>query len=139
MVQSKYAGHGERTLVVDHVKFSYEGLFNATELFSVLQSFFFEKGYDWYEKLNQEVITPQGKQIRLVVEPWKCTSEHNKIEMHIKLLMINVKEVEVERKGEHLRLNHGTVRITFDGLVYSDRRGTWSSKPVYWFLLILFL
>src|SRR3989338_3651064 len=121
-----YKGSGERMLVVDHLKFSYEGIFNATELFAVVQSFFFEKGYDWYEKMNREVITPQGKQIRLVLEPWKCSSEHSKIEMRIKMLMIDVKEVDVENKGEKLRLNHGQVKMTFDAFVFTDRRATWS-------------
>ncbi len=138
MVTPNYKGSGERTLVVDHLKFSYEGLFNAGELFAVVQSFFFEKGYDWYEKMNSEVTTPQGKQIRLVLEPWKCSSEHHKIEMRVKILMLNIKEVDVENKGERLRLNHGEIKMTFDAFVFSDRRGTWSSQPLYWFLLILF-
>ena len=47
----------ERTLVVDHLKFSYEGLFSAPELYNLISSLFFEKGWDWYEKMNEEIIT----------------------------------------------------------------------------------
>ena len=49
----------ERVLIVDHLKFSYEGLFNASELYSLISGWFFEKGWDWYEKMNDEIITPR--------------------------------------------------------------------------------
>src|SRR3989338_4003636 len=104
---------GERRLVVDHLKFSYEGLFNLSELYTVISSWFFEKGWDWMEKMNQEQITSEGKQIRIILEPWKSSSEFYRISMIIKLNMIDVKDVEVEHKGEILRLNQGLVRMTF--------------------------
>ena len=52
--------------------------------------------------------------------------------------MIDVTEVEVEKDGEKVRVNHGVVRIYFDGYVKSDRFGIWTSKPFYWFLSIIF-
>ena len=52
---------GERRLVVDQLKLSYEGLFNAAELYTVLSSWFFEKGWDWMETMNQEAVTADGK------------------------------------------------------------------------------
>lgn len=127
----------ERTLVVDHLKFSYEGLFNSSELYNLIASFFFEKGWDWQEKINQEIITAQGKQIRIVLEPWKSSSDYYKLIIAIKLHMIDVKEVEVELNGEKLRLNHGIVRITFDGYVVSDRKGKWKRKPTFWLLALI--
>jgi hypothetical protein len=132
-----YEGGGERDLVVDHLKFGYEGLFNAGEVFSLVQTFFFDKGYDYYEKMNQEVVTPQGKQIKIIIEPWKCTSEHSKMSMRIKINMVDVKEVDIEKAGEKLRLNHGVLRITFDAYVFSDRKGQWTNRPLNWFFLIL--
>ena len=60
--------------------------------------------------------------------------------MHIKIHMTDVKEVEVENKGEILRLNQGLVRMVIDGYVISDRTGKWINykKPFYWFLTIIF-
>ena len=46
----------ERHLVIDHLKLSYEGLCNAPELFSLVQEWFHEKGWDWHEKTNQEIM-----------------------------------------------------------------------------------
>lgn len=127
----------ERKLVIDHLKFSYEGLFNSGELFSVISAWFYEKGWDWYEKMSQEQVTPEGKQIRIVLEPWKNISDYYKIIMNIKLHMIDVKEVEVEHEGKSLKLSQGLVRMTFDAYVVSDRKDQWKSRPLYWFISIL--
>ena len=124
----------ERHLIVDRMKFSYEGLFNSAELYNVISSWFFEKGWDWYEKLNQEQVTSKGKQIRIVFEPWKNISDYYKLVILIKLNLLDVKEVEIEKEGEKLRLNHGAVRMTYDGYVISDRNNEWTKKPFTWFL-----
>ena len=73
----------ERNLVIDQLKFSYEGLFNAGELTSLISSWFYDKGWDWYEKLNQEQITSEGKQIRIILEPWKSASDYYKLAVQI--------------------------------------------------------
>jgi len=127
----------ERTLVVDHLKFSYEGLFNAGELYAIMNSFFFEKNYDWHEKLNQEMITPSGKQVYIILDPWKNISDYFKLSTNIKIIMTDLKDVEVEHEGQTLKLNQGLLKITYDGYVVSDRKGRWSKKPIYWFLSII--
>lgn len=127
----------ERTLVIDHLKFSYEGVFNLSELYAIISTFFYEKGWDWYEKFNQEQITPTGKHIKIVLEPWKNASDFYKLSISIKLIATDVKDVEVEHEGQTLKLNHGVLHFTFDAYVISDRKGKWSEKPLYWFLSVL--
>lgn len=131
---------GERRMVVDQLKFSYEGLFNASEFFTVISSWFYEKGWDWMETMNQESVTPEGKHLRIILDPWKSSSDYYKISMHIKIHMMDVKDVEVENKGEMLRLNQGVIRMAIDGYVISDRTGKWvnKDKPFFWFLSIIF-
>ena len=128
---------GERKLVVDHLKFSYDGLFSTTEVYSLISSWFYEKGYDWYEKNNHESVTPEGRQIHLVLQPWKNTSDFHKIIMKVVVNFIDVKEIGVQHQGQNLTLNQGIIRITFDGYVTSDRFDHWTSKPVFWFLLLV--
>ncbi len=127
----------ERTIVLDHLKFNYEGVFNLPELYNLIAGFFYEKGYDWGEKINEELVTPEGKQIRWVLEPWKNVSDFYQIIAHVKVHCSDVKEVEVEHEGRTIRLNQGVIYITFDGFVKSDRHGKWESKPLYWLLNIL--
>ena len=127
----------DRYLIVDRLKLSYEGLFNVSELYTIIATWFREKGYDWYEKMNEEQVTPQGKQIRLVLQPEKNVSDYYKIVIRVKLNMINVKEVEVEHEGVQLRLHQGVVRLLVDGFLIADRKGKWEKKPIRWFLSIL--
>ncbi len=124
----------DRTLVVDHLKFSYEGFFNTDELYAVISTFFFEKGWDWYEKINQEQVTSNGKQIRLVLMPWKSSTDYYKLKVEIHLQMLDVRDVEVEQNGKKMNVQHGQVRMVIDGFVMSDRSGKWTGQPLYWFL-----
>ncbi|MBU0456975.1 MAG: hypothetical protein ABH824_06715 [Nanoarchaeota archaeon] len=127
----------ERTLVIDRLKLSYDGLFNTSELYSVISSFFFERGWDWYEKMNQEQVTPEGKQIHIILEPWKNISDYYKITASIKIHLTDIKDVEVEHDKQILNVSQGSVKITFDGFVVSDRANNWNEKPFYWFLSII--
>lgn len=127
----------ERYLIVDHQKFTYEGLFNYAELFAVIGGWFFDKNYDWYEKMNQEDLSSTGRQIRVVLEPWKNISDYYKLRIKIRLNVHDLKEVEVESEGQNLRLNQGLIKMTVDGYVISDRKNKWNEKPFYWFLSII--
>ncbi|MEK6938513.1 MAG: hypothetical protein AABX04_05695 [Nanoarchaeota archaeon] len=127
----------ERHLVIDHLKFGYEGLFNPAEVYNIISSFFFEKGYDWYEKVNEEQITPQGKQIHLILNPWKSASDYYKLIVKIQLNMIDLKEVEVEQQGQPLRLSQGVIRMTIDAYVLSDRKDKWGASTLHWLVMVL--
>lgn len=128
----------ERNLVVDQLKLSYEGLFDLAELYRLIDSWFYEKGWDKYEHINQEQITASGRQIRLVLEPSKNITDYFKIIVRIKANFNDIKDVEVEKEGKRVRLNQGEVKMVFDGYVLSDRRGKWNEKPLWWFLSIIF-
>ncbi len=128
----------ERYLVIDRLKLTYEGLFNVDELHNLISSFFYEKGYDWYEKMNQVMVTPSGKQMQIILEPWKNISEYYKLIVSIKINIIDLKDAEVRMGNSVLKTNQGTLRMVFDGHVISDRKSKWSQKPLYWFLSILF-
>lgn len=127
----------ERHLIIDHLKLSYEGLFNADELYNVVSTFFFERGWDWYEKINEAHITTTGKQVRIVFEPWKVISDYYEISVSIKLHLNDVKDIEVKQGDNFLRVNQGEIKMTFDGYVKSDRENNWSEKPFNWFISII--
>ena len=127
----------ERNLIIDRLKFTYEGLCNAAELFTLIQGWFYDKGWDWHEKINQEIVTAEGKQLHIVLEPYKSVSDYYRLIIKITLNVINLKEVEVEVEGKPRKLQHGIVRMMIDGYVLSDRKGQWDDNPFYWFLSIV--
>ena len=124
----------ERHLIVDNLKFSYEGLFNSSELYTVLSNWFYDKGWDWYEKMNEEIIDESGKHLHMVLEPWKSSSDYYKLIIRITLNFIDMKTVEVKHDKETLSLNKGVIRMSMNGYVLSDRNKLWDEKPFYWFL-----
>lgn len=128
----------ERTLVVDQLKLSYEGLFDLAGLYRLMDSWFYEKGWDKYEHVNQEQVTSEGRQIRLVLEPWKAITDYFKIIIRIKASFNDIQDIEVEKEGKKIRLNQGEIKMVFDGYVVSDRHGKWHEKPLMWFLSIIF-
>jgi len=127
----------ERYIVVDHLKFSYEGLFNLAEFYNIIPTWFYDKGYDWYEKMNQELVTPKGKQIKLVLEPWKNVGDYNTIIMNIKIYLTDVKDVEIQHDKKTLQLNKGLIRITYDAYVVSDRFDRFVGNPLMWFMSVM--
>ncbi len=128
----------ERRIVIDQLKFSYEGLFNVEELYSTIVQWFYEKGWDWQEDMNQEQVTPQGKHIRIVLSPWKNLSDFHREEMKIKIVLSNVKEVDVEFEGKTLRMHQGLIKIIFDGYLKTDRKGWWSNNIFTWWATYIF-
>ena len=93
---------------------------------------------DYYEKINQEQITPTGKHIRMVLEPWKNLSDYHREEMRIKINISDVKEVDVEFEGKNVRMHQGLIKIVFDGYLKTDRKGWWTSNIFTWWLTYLF-
>jgi hypothetical protein len=128
----------ERKLVVDQLKLSYDGLFDLPELYRIIDGFFYEKGWDKLERVNQEQITPQGRQIRIILEPWKSATDYFRLVIQIKLHAMDVTHVEVEKQGAKIKLNQGTIRMIMNGYVVSDRQGKWEKSPFLWFLHIIF-
>jgi len=128
----------ERNLIVDQLKLSYDGLFDLSELYNLINSWFYEKGWDKHERINQEQVTAEGRQIRLLLEPWKSISDHFKLIIRIKLNFNDVKDVEVEKEELKVKINQGEIKMIIDGFILTDRRGLWKDKPFLWFLVIIF-
>ncbi|PIZ51755.1 hypothetical protein COY27_02430 [Candidatus Woesearchaeota archaeon CG_4_10_14_0_2_um_filter_33_13] len=108
------------------------------ELHKLIGEFFYNRHWDFNEQLNEELITPEGKQIQIVYAPWKNAGNYYKIKAKVKLIAANVKDVEVEHDNQVLRLNQGLIRMTFDGYVFFDRKGLFITSPFYWFIAVLF-
>lgn len=128
----------EKTLVVDQLKLSYEGLFDLSGLYRLISSWFYEKGWDWVETINQEQVTSSGRQIRLLLEPFKNITDYYKTIIRIKAHFHNIKEVEIEKEGQKIHIHQGEVKLIIDGYVLNDRHKLWNEKPFLWFLSILF-
>lgn len=128
----------ERQIIVDHMRLGYEGLFDVTQLYTMINEWFREKGYDKKEKKNLESVTPTGKYIELELEPWKKITDYAKFVIKLRILMKDIKEVEIMRDGIKAKINQGSITIVFDGYLETDYENRWEQKPTFFFLRTLF-
>ncbi len=128
----------ERKLVIDQMKLTYEGIFDLNGLYRTIDSWFYEKGYDKWEFKNYEHVFPTGKQVEIELLPWKKTTDYFKNTIRIRLKAVNVKDVELEKEGVMLRLNHGKVMLIFDAYLESDYENMWEKKPMFFFIRTIF-
>lgn len=126
----------EKSLIVDNLNFSYEGLFNVSEVYKIFKSVLKEREWGFYEKLNEEMSTPTGKHIKITIEPSKTASDFYKLAMKIRLYFVDVIPVEVEKGGEIIKINKGKIIVNVDGYVIIDKDGIWSKPAKYWFFNI---
>ena len=128
----------EKKLVIDQLKLTYDGLFDLNGLWRLIDSWFYEKGYDRWEHKNFEQIMPTGKDIEIELLPWKKTTEYFKNTIRIRIKMVDVKDVEIEKKGVKLKINKGKVMIVFDGYLESDYENKWESRGIFFLIRTMF-
>src|SRR3989344_3179423 len=128
----------ERRLVVDHLRIKYEGLFNATELYKLIDKWLNEKAFDKRELRNQEHVKPDGKYVELVLMPWKKISDYARHVIRLEIRVFNLKDVVIERDGQRVKMNQGRMDILMDAYLDTDYEDRWEQKPFYFFMRTLF-
>ncbi len=125
---------GETTTVAEKT-FSYEGLFDAQELFRLIDTYLSSVHFDYAESINREVVKPDGRYIEIDLGPDRVITDYVKYKLDIKVTMQKLKDVEVKRDGAKVKLNEGKVRIAMAAHYVTDYAGTWETKnPVYYFI-----
>ena len=129
----------EREIIVDKMRLTYEGLLSVPELYTMIDEWFHEKGYDKRENKNIEVVTQDRiKFIELELEPWKKITDYAKNIIKMRILISDLKHVDVEIKGVKQKLTQGKVQIVFDAFLETDYESRWEGKPIFYFLRTLF-
>ena len=129
---------GNEEFIVRGERLQYEGLFNVSDLHKHIDEYFEEKGYDKCELKNAEVINDIGERfIDIVFEPWKKITDYAKIEFNVRLTIQDMKDVEVEKNGIKVIVQHGLIHFDFDVKVVTDYENRWSDtgKQVFWRIL----
>ncbi|MFH0978093.1 MAG: hypothetical protein V1837_02205 [Candidatus Woesearchaeota archaeon] len=128
----------EREVIVDKMRFDYEGLFSIPELYKLIDEWFEDKNYDKREIRNIERVSQDGKFIEIEILPWKKVSDYAKNEIRLRMFMSEIKDMEVEKEGVKVKLNQGKLHIVFDGYLSTDYENRWEQKPMFFFLRTIF-
>lgn len=128
----------ERETVVDRLRLTYEGLFDVNELYKFIDTYFREKGYDKKEIKNIEKVSDEGKYIELLLEPWKKITDYARNVIRVRIVMSDIKDVEVEKDKTKVKLNQGKVQVVIDAYMDTDYEERWENKPTFFFIRTLF-
>lgn len=127
----------ETETIVEDQKITYEGLFSVSDLYRLIDEYFAKLGYDKVEVKNVEVVKPEGKFIEIRLDPYKTMTDYVRYVVSLKIICSEVKEVDVKRDGQSVRLNSGKVQIVINGYLLTDWEGRWQDKPIYYILRAL--
>ena len=128
----------ERMTIVDGEKIVYKGLFDFKELYSLIDHFLWQKGFDKRIKKNEEHISKDSKFVHVVMQPWKKISDYAKHEIKIDINVRDAKEEIREIDGIKRKFTNGIFEATFFGYLVTDYEGSWENRPEYFFLRTLF-
>ncbi len=130
---------GEVNHVVDHMKLEYKGVFSVREMFAMFTRWFKEVPYEKGADYVSEQHTSHGKCIEYIYWPWMKESREARKFMKIRLLIYDLKKVDVMVDGQKKRLDHGRVILYLDGFIEHDYEHFWGQHPVMIFIRSLYV
>ena len=124
----------ERRTIVSGKVLKYEGLFNAKELFGVIDTWFADNSFaDRVEVEHMEKVTKTHKQVEIYYQPYKKVSDYAKIEIRLLISMMDLKKTVVEYEGHKTNINEGSLEIVFDGYLTTDYENRFENSAEFFF------
>ena len=125
----------EKKQVIYDLRYSYNGPFIVEDFYAHVDKWISEHGYEKEPKKSLEYISKDGKQIQWMIEVHSHIDDLTHGIAVLQVLMNNVKEVVIKKKGKKIRINNGDVNVHIDGFIDAHMHATfWVSKPVYAFI-----
>jgi len=128
----------EKKTLIDGREILYSGLLNLRELLLMIYQWLLDHGYEKEIRKSYEEIYETGKQVVVELTPFKKASEYAKYRMRIYMVYRNLKEVEIKKADVTTKLMRGDGHIVFDTYLETDYENTWETKPLYYFLRMIF-
>lgn len=128
----------EKKLIIDRLKIDYSGLVNINDFYRAISAWFYERGYDMFERRNIELNTPKGKTIEIELCPWKKTTDYAKNEIKVRIFAKNVIDKEVDKDDVKIKVQQIEMQIIIDGWLTTDYENRWEKKnPIFIFIRTL--
>ena len=116
-------------------KVKWKGVFKYKDLYDFVYRYLIEEQYDIEErKYVEEVEGGAKKKIEITWLVTKKISDYFKIELKVTWRILGMKDVEVEKDGERLKMNDASVEIKVVGTLLKDYESTWENNPLMKFL-----
>ena len=125
----------ERRPVVQNVVVKYSGLFNAKELWRLIENWFAENGYgDRPEIYHDEYVVKGHKDIEIRYQPYRKVSDYLKLEHRLIIKILGLEKKTIEKDGHKIKVDKGDLNIRFDSFLNTDYEGRWENRPEFFFI-----
>lgn len=135
--QKKGKTMAEKNYIIKGLTIRYSGLFDIRAFYKFLDKFLKDYGYDKNELVNEEKTHKNGKDLLLKLEPFRTVADYAKNFIQISISMKDVKELEVVKDDNKVKMNEGQVLINIAAYLNTDIEGRWEQKPLFVFLRTL--
>jgi len=123
----------EKKQVLYDLRVAYDGPFLIEDLFEEVNNWVEKEGYTLEQKKKLEHLDKSGKEIEWLVEIHHELNPEFQSVVRLRVLIRNLKEITLERKGKKVRVNSGSAFVGIDGFLHSIYTSYWGRKPFYYF------
>lgn len=115
-------------------KIKQKGIFNFKDFYAFAYDWLVEEGYKLTEKVYSEEIIGDSKKIDIEWEAKKKISDYFRFVIQARWVIIGLRNIEVQREGQKIKMNSGQVEIKVRGILVKDYEHRWEDKPIWKFL-----
>ncbi|HII65671.1 TPA: hypothetical protein HA295_02745 [Candidatus Woesearchaeota archaeon] len=129
---------GDYRIFVDNLRFSYEGPFQAHEMFRTINNYLWDRGYDQKPMKEFEYAMPNGKYIEWQRSPWKKITDYVRMEWNIRVIISELVRKDIIIDGQKRTVDHGKVLIIFNAYMETDYDQRWESRAMFHLIRMLY-
>lgn len=122
----------ETDYVVPGITIEKKGVFDLSEIYSVMKDIFSEKGYAIIEKVHKDEATEEGKNLTIKWIADKDVDDYTKFMMEISI------KGKVEKSNSKKDKVKGVISITFESYMERDPDNKWEESPSSKFMRALY-
>ena len=115
-------------------KIKHSGIFNYSDLYLFCYTWLIDEDYLVTEKSYSEKVSPGGKVVEIRWEARKKISDYFRFIIKTNWRIIGMTDVEVQKEGKKIKMNKGTLEITFSAILEKDYEHRWENRPFIKFL-----
>ena len=125
-------------IVVSDLTIGYEGLFDAADLFKLIDDWFKQHGYEKNEVQHVERVREKGKFIDYEIMPGKLINEYARYDVDTRVIITNMTQQQIKKSGKQFTMNKGNVNITISAFIVTDIEHELEAKPLFFFFRTLY-
>ena len=114
------------------------GIADFKEFYRFCYMFLVDKGYWVVEKNYTEKIQANGKEIEIEWNASRKISDYFRFNLKTNWRILGMKDVEVEKNGDKLKMNKGDFEIKISAVLEKDYENRWENSPFLKWLRTLY-